>query len=309
MRVVSRPFRFATQGAPFTDADALRDHARRVEALGYEELFSFDHLGAVDPFLPLLVAAEATTMLRVGPLVLNNGFHNPALLARTAATFDALTGGRLVLGIGAGYMRAEHEASGIALLAPGARVARLDESLRAVRALLDTGACSLAGDHVAIEVERLGVRPQQESVPFLIGGHGRLMVELGAEHADVFQFTGLEHDATTGAPVGRGFAVETIEERVGWLRDAAGSRFDTIELSALVQVAHLGEGAHDVASQTAARLGCDLGVVERTPFAMIGTVEEVADKLRRLRDELGINHYVVRDPAGFAPVVDALGGT
>ena len=91
---MARPFRFGVQTGPFDDAVALRDFARMVETLGYDELFSFDHIGAVDPFLPLMVAAEATTRLRFGPLVINNELHNPALLARTAATFDALSNGR-----------------------------------------------------------------------------------------------------------------------------------------------------------------------------------------------------------------------
>ena len=93
-----RPFRFALQGRNLGDRDSLVPDARQAESLGYDELFSFDHIGTVDPFLPLMVAAEATARLRVGPLVLNNEFHHPALLARTAATLDRLTGGRLVLG-------------------------------------------------------------------------------------------------------------------------------------------------------------------------------------------------------------------
>ena len=98
-----RPFRFALQGRNLGNRDALIELARQAEALGYDELFSFDHIGTVDPFIPLVVAAEATTRLRVGPLVLNNELHHPALLARTAATVDKLIGGRLVLGLGTGY--------------------------------------------------------------------------------------------------------------------------------------------------------------------------------------------------------------
>ena len=91
---MARPFRFALQGRNLGDREALVAAARQAESLGYEELFSFDHIGTVDPFIPLMVAAEATTRLRVGPLVLNNELHHPALLARTAATVDRLTGGR-----------------------------------------------------------------------------------------------------------------------------------------------------------------------------------------------------------------------
>jgi Luciferase-like monooxygenase len=85
---VVRPFRFAVQAMSVGDRDAVVSAARQAEDLGYEELYSFDHLGTVDPFVPLMVAAEVTSELRVGPLVLNNELHHPALLARTAATVD-----------------------------------------------------------------------------------------------------------------------------------------------------------------------------------------------------------------------------
>src|SRR3954463_2377491 len=105
-----KPFRFALQGGDFDDRDALVAMARQAESLGYEELYSYDHIGSIDPFAPLLLAAEATTRLRVGPLVLNNEFHHPALLARTAATVDRLSGGRLVLGMGGRFNPNAHRA-------------------------------------------------------------------------------------------------------------------------------------------------------------------------------------------------------
>ena len=109
---MGRPFRFAVQAMDLGDRAKVAALARQAEALGYEELYSFDHLGAVDPFAPLLVAAEATSHLRVRPLVLNNEFHHTVLLARTAATVDRMTGGRLILGIGTGYAKREHDALG-----------------------------------------------------------------------------------------------------------------------------------------------------------------------------------------------------
>ncbi|MDX2381828.1 MAG: TIGR03621 family F420-dependent LLM class oxidoreductase [Acidimicrobiia bacterium] len=304
-----RPFRFAVQTGPFGEPETLRGYAQRVEELGYDELFSFDHLGAVDPFLPLLVAAEATTTLRFGPLVLNNEFHNPALLARTAATFDALTGGRLVLGLGTGYMRSEHDAASIELRVPGERVTRFAETVPAIRQLLDDGTCTFAGRHVSLRIDDLGVRPVQTHVPILIGGHGRRVVSVAAEHADVFQFTGLVHHPVTGAPSGAGFAIAHVERRRDWLRDAAGGRTDHIELSALVQATHVGEGWEDAAEKFAVAIAADRDVVDETPFALIGSPDSIVDKLHRLRERLGISHFVVRDPEGFAPIVAKLAAT
>ena len=297
-------FRFAVQGGPLTDPAALRDHARRVESLGYTELFTADHLGMTDPFVPLVVAAEATTELRVGPLVLNNEFHQPALLARTAATVDRLTGGRLVLGLGTGYAAAEHEAIGSPIRPPGRRVTRFGESLTVLRALLDEGSADHDGEHVSVHVDDLGVAPIQDRVPFLIGGHGRRVVELAAQHADVFQFTGLAMDADGGLTAG-GFGLADLEQRSDWLTAAAGDRDADIERSALVQFTAVGD---DVPSprDLVDRFGLDERTIAESPFVLVGTVGAIVDKIERLRELLGITHYVVRDPDGFAPVLDVL---
>ncbi|MDH4277521.1 MAG: LLM class flavin-dependent oxidoreductase [Acidimicrobiia bacterium] len=134
----------------------------------------------MDPFLPLLVAAEATSELRFGPLVVNNEFNNPVLLARTAASFDRLTEGRLVLGMGAGYARSEHEAADIPLRKPGARVTRFGESLVGLRSLLDDGSVICRGEHINLSIEDLGVRAVQKRVPILVGGHGPRVVAVAA---------------------------------------------------------------------------------------------------------------------------------
>jgi probable F420-dependent oxidoreductase len=307
-----RPFRFTVQAGTHLDerrdllgdAAALTAHARRVEELGYQELYTFDHVGAIDPWAPLVVAATATERLGVGPLVLNNEFHQPVLLARTAATVDRLSGGRLVLGLGTGYATAEHDAIGEPIRPPGPRVARFAETLDVLRALLDHGRADHDGEHLHVHVDDLGVRPAR--VPFLIGGHGRRVVGLAARHADIFQFTGLTFGADD-KPDLTGFALDALVERARWLAEAAGDRDGDIERSALVQVIGIGPGAPS-AEDTAARFSVDVEMVRETPFVLQGSVAEVVDKLERLREVLGISHYVVRDPEVFAPVVEALSG-
>lgn len=297
-----RPYRFAVQGGPFGDPVALAEHARTVESLGYEELWSFDHIGSVDPFAPLLAAALATTTLRVGPLVLNNELHHPALLARTAATIDRLTGGRLTLGFGTGYQLSEHTATGIELRAPGPRVARLGESLAAVRDLLDTGSSHVGGAHHTLAIDDLGVRPAQEHLPFLIGGHGRRVVGLAGQFADIYQFTGLAH-ADDGAISIPGFDLAELDQRAAWLREAAGDRDDRIERSALVQALAVDR---ELGQDVTADWGLSRETLADIPFVLAGSVEQIVDKLGRLRERLGITHYVVRDAEQFAPVVAAL---
>lgn len=302
-----KPFRFAVQARPLDDRDGLVTVARRIEALGYEELYSHDHIGGVDPFIPLMVAAEATTRLRIGPLVLNNEFHHPAMLARTAATVDRLTGGRLVLGLGTGYSQSEHDAIGLVLREPRSRVDRFEESVIALRSLLDTGAAELDGEHHQIHLGDLGIRPVQERVPLLIGGYGRRVVGIAARHADIFQFTGLTH-GDDGQPTADGFGLEAVRERSQWLTEAAGARANDIERSALVQSIDIGTEASERIEAAAERFEVAPEVIDSTPFVLVGSVGQIVDKLQRLRDDVGISHYVVRDPEGFAPVLEMLAG-
>jgi probable F420-dependent oxidoreductase len=304
---MAAPFRFALQMRNLADPIATAADAAEARALGYEELYSYDHLGAVDPFVPLLTAAAAAPPLHVGPLVLNNELHHPVLLARTAATVDAMTAGRLVLGLGTGYAEDEHDAMGVPIRDPAPRVRRFAESLEVVRSLLDTDAVTFDGEFHHVAVESLGIRPTQAHVPFLIGGHGRRVVALAARHADIFQFTGLIH-GERGAPQPGGFAVADLRRRAEWLSAEAGGRDGDIERSALVQVLHVGPGADAEVAALVERFGASEDVLAETPFALLGSTEQIVDKLERRRADLGISHYVVRDAVQFAPVVAALAG-
>lgn len=310
---MTHPFRFGIQASSFEAPAAFREFAKKVEDLGYAELFTSDHINGggltnLDPFLPLMAAAEHTTTLRFGPLVINNEFHNPVLLARAAASFDLLSGGRLVLGMGTGYMQSEHDAADIQLRPPGPRVTRFAESIAAIRSLLDDGSVICDGEQVTLSVSGLGVRPAQARVPILVGGHGKRVVSIAGRSADIFQFTGLTHDPATGAPSAGGFARHQIAERHGWLAAAAGDRFAAMELSTLVQATKIGDGADAARTAMAGRIGADPALIDGTPFALFGSVNEVADKLHGLREEFGIHHFVSRDPEDLAPVVAALAG-
>ena len=302
-----RPFRFGVQALPSGGPGEYRDLAKRVEDLGYAELFTADHLGAADPFLPLITAAEATSTLRLGPLVLNNEFHHTALLARAAATFDLFTDGRLVLGMGTGYQRSEHDAAGVELREPAPRVTRFEETLIVLRSLLDDGSAHLDGEEVTVSIDDLGVRPV-DRVSLLVGGHGRRVVSIAARHADIFQFTGLTHAEGTGDPGAGGFHRAQLDERRRWLEEAAGDRFAEIDLSALVQIVVVG-GGDEERTRAADRLALDPADLSELPFTLIGSFDQIVDQVVRLRESLGIHHYVIRDVEGFAPVVERLTGT
>ncbi|MYR59881.1 TIGR03621 family F420-dependent LLM class oxidoreductase, partial [Streptomyces sp. SID625] len=167
-----RPFRFGVNLLDPASAGEWRAKCRRAEELGYDVILVPDHLGWVAPFPALVAAAEATERPRLGTFVLNAGFSNPALLAREVATTDALTDGRLELGLGTGYVREEHERAGLPWGTPGERVTHLRRTVEELDRLLGSP------DH----------RPraaQQPRVPLLIGANGDRMLRLAAEHADI----------------------------------------------------------------------------------------------------------------------------
>jgi alkanesulfonate monooxygenase SsuD/methylene tetrahydromethanopterin reductase-like flavin-dependent oxidoreductase (luciferase family) len=108
-----------------------------------------------------------------------------------------------------------------------------------------------------------------------------------------------------------GFGIESLRQRARWLAeaaDASGGRLDAIERSALVQFVYIGDDAHDQIESTAERFELSPELIDETPFVLIGSVSQVVDKLERLRSDIGISHYVIREPDAFAPVVAALAG-
>ena len=267
--MTSRPFTFGVQAAAASAAgrEAIIAAAQRAESAGFDEFYTFDHFGSVDPFLPLLIAAEATTDLRVGPLVLNAGFYNPGLLARAAATLDQLTSGRLVLGLGAGWAKAEYDTLGIDFPSGRRRVEILSEALAVVAPLLRSGAADLDGGDVTARTETLGVELPRDRIPLLLGGSG---------------------------------------DRTGRLQHHADQRAQQIELSIIVTELHIGTPFEAISGAVAERTRLRPQEVHDSPFVLAGSVEEVADKVRRTRAELGISHYVVTDAEAFAPVVGVL---
>lgn len=132
----SRPFRFGVNLLAPAPVDEWRAKCRRAEELGYDVILVPDHLGMPAPFPSLVAAAEVTERPRLGTFVLNAGFWNPALLAREVATTDALTGGRLELGLGTGYVQAEHDRAGLPWGSPRERVDHLQHTIEELDRLL-----------------------------------------------------------------------------------------------------------------------------------------------------------------------------
>ena len=305
-----RPFRFGVGSWETESGSAWTELARRAEALGYATLLVPDHyLNQLTPVPALTAAAAVTTTLRVGCTVFANDFRHPALLAKEAATIDLLSGGRFEFGLGAGWHKDEYDQVGIPFDPPAVRVARMAEGLRVVKGLWGEGAFSFAGAFYTISgLEGTPKAVQVPHPPVYVGGGGKRLLSWAAREADIVGFVSRAKpeggiDWTDGTE-------EALARKVGWVRAAAGERFDQIELSVLLQGTAVTDRHHEAATALGGRFGLTAEqVLASTEFA-VGTVEQLVERMAALRERHGISYLTVghAQMEAFAPVVARLGG-
>ncbi|HVA44495.1 MAG TPA: TIGR03621 family F420-dependent LLM class oxidoreductase [Acidimicrobiales bacterium] len=300
-----RPFRFGFQIRECSAAE-LRSQAVAAEEAGFDVLHTWDHVvDGWSPLAPLLAMAEATTRIRVCPLVLNNDFHHPVHLAQELASIDHLTGGRLEVGIGAGHAFTEYAAIGAPFDPPGTRKARLGEAVELLRQLLDGQEVTFQGDYYRLEAVRT-LRSLQDHVPILVGVNGKAALAHAARHADIIGLTMLGRTLQDGQRHEARWEPERLDGTVDYIRDQAGGRWDDLELNVLVQAVVVTEDRTEAAAKLAKRLGLQVEDALATPFLALGTHEEIAEHLLACRQRWGISYFSVRDIAGFAPVIERL---
>jgi probable F420-dependent oxidoreductase len=265
---------------------------RKAEELGYDVIGVADHIGMPPPFPAMVLAADATERVRLTTYVLNAAFYNPTLLAREVTGTDVFTDGRIELGLGAGYIKAEFDAAGIPWQGAGGRVDHLERTIT--------------------ELERLYADPehkpqpvQKPGPPLLIAGRGDRMLTLAAKHADIVAFSGTAAGKDGQRPSLA--KVAEIEERVEFVRGKLGGR--SVELNIMVHKlaltddrdAALAEAQKQLPELTAAELG-------ELPTVLIGTPAEVAEQIRQNRKRFGFTYLTVMefDLEAFAPVIELL---
>ncbi len=313
MKHATKPFRFGVQEHAASSGKAWRDRARLVESLGYQLLYLPDHFGEqLGPIAALMTAADATTTLRIGSLVFDNDYRHPVVLAKEVATMDLLSDGRFDFGLGAGWLAQDYEQSGMPYDSPGVRIERMEESLKIIKGLLAGGSFSFTGKHYRItELDGYPLPVQKPHPPILIGGGGRRMLTLAAREADIVNVNfDLREGRVSRRVAQSGFAAATAE-KLGWIKEAAGDRFEHIELGAWVFMANVTEDRSAVAAAIATGFGAEARDVLDMPHFLIGTVEELADDLRARRERYGFSFVVVpgESAEAFAPVVERLIGT
>jgi probable F420-dependent oxidoreductase len=281
-----------------------------VEALGYHTLVMPDHFGARFALAPALVlAAEATSRLRVGSLVYDNDFRHPALLAQEVASIDLLTDGRFEFGLGAGWLKSEYDAAGIPFDDGATRVERMAEAVHVVKALFAATPVTYQGRFYRLTGLTGSAKPkQQPHPPVLIGGGGRRLLTLAAKEADIISVmprsrrdgSGLE-DADASP--------EAFARKVAWIRDAAGGRFSAIELSTLVQAVVITDDPRGAAAPLAKEYGMDVDQLLEAPLVLIGSADQITQTLQQRRERFGISYITVfeKDLENLAKVIDRLG--
>lgn len=322
VRPAPRPFRFLAEPGGAADGAALREVAHRAESVGYSALIYPDHVVAPFGFVPLLASVAAVTeRLRVAPFVANNDLRHPALLAQDLATIDLLSGGRVEVGIGAGWNRPEYAALGIAFEPGGVRVARLAEAVTVIKGCFGDGPFSFSGEHYTLtDHDGLPKPVQRPHPPIFIGGGGRRVLSLAGREADIVGLAPRTLTVAGGESVRsdpRSITVAATLEKLDWVRAAAGPRFDALEFNVYPTgtPAMITDHARKVAADTLdgirARTGIELSADEwlASPHVFVGSVAALVDKIRGLRDQLGISSFMLGDVDSMAPVVERLAGS
>ena len=229
----TRPFRFAVKFRRAATGEALARRARQIEAAGYSTLLLSDHFWDVLAPLPSAMAvASATKTLRIGTNVLGNDFRHPVLLAKEVATVDLLSGGRFELGHGAGWMADDYRRAGMQMDSPGVRIERMAEAVEVMKALWREGAVNHRGKHYTIEDLEGWPKPQQPGgPPILIGGGGRRLLGVAARLADIVGINPIAASGIHDRATNHDATPEATDRKIAWLREAAGSRLDAIEIS------------------------------------------------------------------------------
>jgi probable F420-dependent oxidoreductase len=312
-----RPFRFLAAAATPVDGRTLAETARRAEATGVSVLVVPDHL--VDQMAPvptLAYAAAVTQRLRFGTFVLNNDLRHPAVLAHDLATLDLLSGGRLEIGIGAGWNEPEYTQTGQPFDPVGTRVARLAEGIEVLRGCFGDGPFGFRGDHYTIDGYDGRPKPvQRPHPPFMVGGGGRRVLALAGRVADIVSFAPRTLPGRVRDP--RSITFAATEEKVGWVREAAGERFAELELNVYptgtspLLTDHARREAETLAEAFREQSGHDISADEvlESPHIFVGSVDGLVEKLRELRERLGISSFMVGEVGELDAVVERLAGT
>ncbi len=308
-----RKFRFGVGVSKGRSRKEFTELARKVESLGFSTLFIPDHFVDHDlaPTVALAHAAAVTDQLRVGTFVLGNDYKHPVVCAREMATLDLLSDGRLELGIGAGWMTVDYEKSGIPLDRPSVRIARLAESITIMKGLFAPGPFTFKGEHYQVTDLDGMPKPVQQPLPFFVGGGAPKILRLAGREANIVGINAnLRSGDGTSPDTAKSMTPAATDEKIGWVREGAGARFDDLELQSLVGFVYVKDDASAVLDGIANAFGISVDEARLAPPCLVGSEDEIVASLEERRERWQISYHVIDDNAidAFAPIVARLAG-
>jgi probable F420-dependent oxidoreductase len=307
-----RRLRFAAELHQPLPGTTWLDSARELEALGYSTVFVPDHFDeGPGPIAAMAAFAAVTSTINVGVLVFDCDFRHPATLSRELATIDQISEGRLEVGLGAGWKRVDYERSGIPMDRPGVRVSRLQEHAQVLRGLWGDGPFSFSGDHYRI-TDLDGTPPpfRPGGPPILVGGGAPRLLRWAGATADIVGVNASIHSGEIDTDAAHDALADRIDQKVAWVREGAGDRFDDLELNAWLAAAEITDDP-SLAEGIAALFGTDAASLRQSPLALVGSRGEIAEMLAERRERWGYSYHVIPGDKAreFAPVVADLSGT
>ena len=306
-----RGFRFGVQVSKETTAKEWAELARRTEAAGYEVLTMPDHFtDQLAPIPALMAAASATTTLRVGALVFDNDYKHPVILAKELATIDLLSEGRLEIGLGAGWMISDYEEAGIPYDSPKVRIDRFIEGVAVIRGAMADGSFSFSGDHYTITNYNGQPKPVQARPPLLIGGGGKRVLSYAAREADIIGINGTMTAGVVGPEALSTMTAESVDEKVAIVAAAGAHRINDIEMNIRTFFVKVTNDRAATVDGISSMFGVSKDMIDASPFALIGSVEECIEQLLERRERWGFSYTIVgaENIDECAPIVAALRG-
>lgn len=289
------PFRFGAKATRAGSAKEWADLARQAEDLGYDTFQIDDHFGnQLAPVPAIMAAACATSKIKVGPHVAGVDFRNPVNFAKECATIDLLSDGRMILGIGAGWNKSDYAIAGIHQDDAMTRIERLDEAVTICRGLWGEGNFSFEGKHFSVaEVD--GKPKPVSNIPILIGGGGPKILGLAARRADIVginpKIVGRSINPASMATA----AAEAVDEKVQWIREAAGDRINDIELQLQLFATVITDDPKAVAEKFSGAFGLPAETILAAPFFAIGSVDQIAESFIEMRERWGISNIICQN--------------
>lgn len=322
----THPLRFGIQSFAPESAQEWRDQAKAAEDLGFSSFHLADHVIGPGPKLEatrhpvqtvaaipaMAVAAEATSTIAVGCRVLCVDYRQPVMLAKELATLDFFSNGRLEMGLGAGWLANEYEAMGIPFDRPGVRIDRLEETIELLKACFADGSVEIDGQHVhASGFEAVPKPIQRPRPPLMIGGGSRRILTIAGREADIVSLNFNNSSGVIG-PAGVGSSTaEATMEKIGWIKQGAGDRFEDLEIEIAAYFTVVTEDEDATLGMMAPMFGLTPQELADHPNALIGPIGVLIERIQERRERYGINYVtfgasVMRD---VAPIVEALAGT